>query len=203
MQYGPLLVPSQRQANVQPHATTDVIVRAAASSIIDRWRVVPGGVFAQRAHSANYSGVYPGNTPANHPPAEACMIHSKQRQGCRIQDPRTRGKHQTTRCTSTGLWGAEFRTLGPMATDGGKRPTFRTALGAPPEQPPSTTSIPGGLNGSQVNLHTLNPTDPTPMHLPSTEARGTHPCLSSTRAAVPVLNPRPATIARHKAVTSR
>ena len=36
-----------------------------------------GGVFAQRTHSANYYGVYPGNTPENHPPTEACMINSK------------------------------------------------------------------------------------------------------------------------------
>ena len=27
-----------------------------------------GGVFGQRAHSANYYVVYPGNTPENHPP---------------------------------------------------------------------------------------------------------------------------------------
>ena len=47
------------------------------------------------SHSANYYIVYPGNTPENHPPTEACMIHSKQHQGCGIQDPGTRGKHQT------------------------------------------------------------------------------------------------------------
>ena len=46
-------------------------------------------VRAQRAHSANYYVVYPGNTPANHPPTEACMIHSKQHRGCSIQDPGT------------------------------------------------------------------------------------------------------------------
>ena len=48
-------------------------------------------------HSANYYVVYPGNTPENHPPAEGCMIHSKQHRGCRIQDPGTRGKYQTKR----------------------------------------------------------------------------------------------------------
>ena len=47
----------------------------------------PGGVFAQR----QLLRVYPGNTPANHPPTEGCMIHSKQHRGCRIQDPGTRG----------------------------------------------------------------------------------------------------------------
>ena len=52
------------------------------------------GVFAQRGHSANHSVVYPGNTPDNHPPTEACMIHSKQHRGYRIQDPGTRGRHQ-------------------------------------------------------------------------------------------------------------
>ena len=35
------------------------------------------GVFAQRVHSANYYTVYPGNTPENHPPTEACMLNSK------------------------------------------------------------------------------------------------------------------------------
>ena len=50
-----------------------------------------GGVFAQRGHSANCYAVYPGNIPENHPPTEACMINSKQHQGCRIQGPGTRG----------------------------------------------------------------------------------------------------------------
>ena len=50
-----------------------------------------GGVFAQRGHSANHYGVHPGNTPANHPPTEACMIHSKQHRGCGIEDPGTHG----------------------------------------------------------------------------------------------------------------
>ena len=50
-----------------------------------------GGVFAQRAHSANCYGVYPGHTPANHPPTAACLIHSTQRRGCRAQNPGTRG----------------------------------------------------------------------------------------------------------------
>ena len=61
---------------------------------------------AQRAHDANYYVVYPVNTPENHPPTEACIIHSKQHQGRRIQDPGTRGKHQTKTknpwCTSRG-----------------------------------------------------------------------------------------------------
>ena len=39
------------------------------------------GVFARRGHSANYYIVYPGNTPENHPPTEAGMIHSKQHGG--------------------------------------------------------------------------------------------------------------------------
>ena len=55
------------------------------------------------SHSANYYVVYPGNTPANHPPTEACMISSKQHRGCRIQG------------------------LGPVAIGGGKQPTFHTA----------------------------------------------------------------------------
>ena len=36
-----------------------------------------GGVFAQRAHSANYYGDYPGNNPENHAPEESCTINSK------------------------------------------------------------------------------------------------------------------------------
>ena len=51
---------------------------------------------AQRRHSAHYYGVYPGNIPENHPPTEACMIKFLVYQ--------------------QGLWGAEFRTLGPMAS---------------------------------------------------------------------------------------
>ena len=35
-------------------------------------------IFAQRGHSTNYYAVYPGNTPENQPPAEACMINLKQ-----------------------------------------------------------------------------------------------------------------------------
>ena len=40
----------------------------------------------QRGHSANYCVAYPGNTPENHPPTEACIIHPKQHWGCKIQD---------------------------------------------------------------------------------------------------------------------
>ena len=61
---------------------------------------------AQHGHNTNYYVVYPGNTPANHPPTKACMIHSKQHRGCSIQDPGTCGKHQTKTtnpgCTSRG-----------------------------------------------------------------------------------------------------
>ena len=43
------------------------------------------------------------------------MINSTQHRGCRIQDPRTRGKHQTKRkfpwCTSTG--GCRVQNSGP------------------------------------------------------------------------------------------
>ena len=75
-----------------------------------------GGVFAQRAHSANYYVVSPGNTPENHPPTEACTIHSKQHRGCRVQDPGTRGKHQTKtknpRCTQQGAVGCRVQDPG-------------------------------------------------------------------------------------------
>ena len=69
--------------------------------------------FSQRAHSANHYAVYPGNTPANHPPYRS------------VHDP-----------FNTASGGADFRTLGPVATGGGKQPTFRTAHGAPPPPPP-------------------------------------------------------------------
>ena len=59
--------------------------------------------WAQRGHSANYDVAYPGNTPANHPPTEARMIHSKQHRGCRVQDPETCGKHQTIKKQIPGL----------------------------------------------------------------------------------------------------
>ena len=32
---------------------------------------------AQRGHSTNYYGDYPGNIPENHAPAESCTINSK------------------------------------------------------------------------------------------------------------------------------
>ena len=51
------------------------------------------GAFSHSARTAPIITVsYPGHTPENHPPTEACMIHSKQHRG------------------------AEFRTLGPVAS---------------------------------------------------------------------------------------
>ena len=87
-----------------------------------------GGVFEKCAHSANYYVVYPTNTPENHPPTEACMIKSKQH-GVQQSGPCGCGKHQTKKKKSLVYQhgGAEFRTLGPVATGGGKQPTFRTA----------------------------------------------------------------------------
>ena len=83
--------------------------RAVTSTLLGTWRtcwskvsplaylLVAGPTQAMGAfsHSANHYVVYPGNTPENHPPAEGCMINSKQHRGCRIRDPGTRGKHQT------------------------------------------------------------------------------------------------------------
>ena len=75
-----------------------------------------GGVFAQRAHSGNNYAVYPGNTPANHPPTDACMINLKKPRGSRMQDPGTRGKHQTKQpgvpAGAVGCRFQEFRTRG-------------------------------------------------------------------------------------------
>ena len=39
-----------------------------------------GGVFTQRTHGANYYGVYPGNTPENHPPTQSCMVNFRSRE---------------------------------------------------------------------------------------------------------------------------
>ena len=54
-----------------------------------------GGVFAQRGHSAGTAPIIALLVPATPlkttPPTEACMIHSKQHRGCRMQDPGTRG----------------------------------------------------------------------------------------------------------------
>ena len=99
-----------------------------------------GGVFAQRSHSTNHYVVYPGNTPENQPPhTEACMIHSKQHRGCRLQDPGTRGKHQTRtenpRCTSRGC---RVRVSGacdpwlPVVKNSRLFARARTVHGAPP-----------------------------------------------------------------------
>ena len=98
-----------KSVSVNPHCTEEIDVSTSSERetpilLSSSWNM--GGIFAQRTHSANYYFVYPGNTPENHPPTEACMIHSKQHRGCRIQDPGTRGKHQTKTknpwCTSKG-----------------------------------------------------------------------------------------------------
>ena len=95
-----------------------------------------GGVFAQHAHSANYYVVYPGKTPANHPPTEACMINLKQH-GVQNSGPWDLSQPSDSKKKSLvyqqGPQGAEFSTLGHVATGGGKQPAFRTAHGAPPD----------------------------------------------------------------------
>ena len=64
----------------------------------------------RRGDSGNYYAVHPGNTPCKPPPL--------QKRACSIQNR---------------IGGAECRTPGPVAAGGGKRPTFRTARGAPPK----------------------------------------------------------------------
>ena len=52
----------------------------------------PFGAFSHSAGTAPTIALFiPGTPPANHPPTEACMIHSKRHPGCTIQDPETRG----------------------------------------------------------------------------------------------------------------
>ena len=57
------------------------------------------------SHSASYYVVYPGNTPGT-------------------PSPPPLQKH--ARSIQNRIGGAEFRTLGPVATGGGKQPTFGT-----------------------------------------------------------------------------
>ena len=69
-------------------------------------RTVPQGAFSHSAHTAPLMTLFiPGTPPENHPPTEACMIHSKQHRGCGIQDLGTRGRIRLKRnpwCTSRG-----------------------------------------------------------------------------------------------------
>ena len=97
------------------------------------------GVFTQCGHR-NYSVVYPGNTPENQPPTEACMIGSKQHRGCRIQDPGTRGKHQTKKKTPgvpAGAVGCRIQDSGIRGYWWWKTADFLhsacTVYGAPPQ----------------------------------------------------------------------
>ena len=60
-----------------------VVAREATQIIVDA--INTKNVFCEISatkgafsHSANYYVVYPGNTPENYPPTEACMINSKQ-----------------------------------------------------------------------------------------------------------------------------
>ena len=88
-----LLPASYGQAGRRHALTYPPIGRQVQTKMTWRTLLIRGGVFAQRGHSAGTAPIitlyYPGNTPENHPPTEACMIHSKQHLGCSIQDPRT------------------------------------------------------------------------------------------------------------------
>ena len=61
--------------------------------------------FSHSASTANYYNRYPGNTPENHSPTKGCMMNSKQH------------------------WGAEFRTLGPVASIRLKQNPWCTSMG--------------------------------------------------------------------------
>ena len=77
--------------------------------------------------------------------AEGCMINSKQHRGCRIQDPGTRGKHQTKKqnpwCTSRGVVGCRTQDLGIRGYRWWKTADFshsaRTARAQCTARPPS------------------------------------------------------------------
>ena len=111
-----------------------------------------GGVFAQCTHSTNYYVVHPGNTPANHPPTEACMIHSKQHRGVR----------------SSGSWDpwlktADFSHSAWCAPKGHPPPpkNITFAPGSPPHPHPHPHDC-----GSACGLHPSPPPPPPQTQIP-------------------------------------
>ena len=104
------------------------------------------------------------------------MINSKQHWGCRIQEPGTRGTHQTQKNASLvyqqGLQGAEFKTLGPVVENSRlfaqRTHSAGTAHGAPPLTCACQSTIKCtfqlvthardllGKTKPQVGLHTLH-----------------------------------------------
>ena len=73
------------------------------------------------------------------------------------------GKRQTKKKTlvyQQGLYGAEFRTLGPMATGGGKRPTFRTAQASCAHGARCAPSVPN----AQLHNKCMSPTGMGQVH---------------------------------------
>ena len=100
-----------------------------------------GGVFAQRGHSANYCVAYPGNTPENHPPTEACMINSKQH-GVRNSGPWNLWQASDKKkrwCTSRGfrvqnsrLWDPWLPVVENLRLFAQRGHSAGTAHGAPP-----------------------------------------------------------------------
>ena len=82
---GGLLVRTLRLPKLPGYTLWELLHRERTASA---QRAHHGGVFAQRAHSAgtaraqcahsaNYYGDYPGNSPENDPPAESCTTNSK------------------------------------------------------------------------------------------------------------------------------
>ena len=63
--------------------------------------------------------------PCKPPTYRSVHYPFKPHRGCRIQASMRLDKKYLV--YQQGLYGAEFRTLGPVATGGGKLPTFRTA----------------------------------------------------------------------------
>ena len=154
---GPFLAqPRAPQENRTAQGTGPLSTKGCFAGLQRQWKGGSGcrwtkGVFS---HGANYYVVYPGNTPENHPPTEACMIHSKQHRGCRMQDPGTRSYRwwktadfsHSARCVppNGGWWatksvqnsGALWRRLGPFlghimvrASKGSKRSRERACIG--------------------------------------------------------------------------
>ena len=59
-------------ASVAPAPAVQGAARPQSDMVRGRFRTAR----AQCAHSANYYGDYPGNSPENHPPAESCTTNS-------------------------------------------------------------------------------------------------------------------------------
>ena len=119
-------LPSELQATCSTHKDTHKTTRNTTCAL--------GGIFAQRGHSAGTAPVITVFIPGTPLKTTPLQKHARSIQtsigGANF---RTLGPVASIRLEKKilvyqqGLWGAEFKTLGPMATGDGKQPTFRTS----------------------------------------------------------------------------